>query len=64
MGKMLKAKEVAEILKLSESTVYKLLRENQIPGFKIGESWRFDSDEIDALIAKAKEKNKQKSGEK
>jgi excisionase family DNA binding protein len=40
------AKEVAEYLKLAESTVYNLAHSGNLSGFKIGNSWRFDLDEI------------------
>ena len=57
MGTIMTPKEVGQFLKLSESTVYKLIKEKGLPGFKIGDSWRFDLDEINDLIEKAKVKN-------
>jgi excisionase family DNA binding protein len=53
-------KEVSEYLKLAEKTAYRLAAQGDIPGFKIGGSWRFRKSEIDAWIDKqAKiEKNK------
>lgn len=44
--KIVTAKEVASFLKLTESTVYTLASEGQLSGFRIGNSWRFDMDEI------------------
>ena len=44
--KIVTAKELAEFLKLTESTIYKLASTGELPGFKIGDSWRFDMDEI------------------
>jgi len=52
------AKELAQFLKLSESTIYKLAANGEIPGFKIGDSWRFDLEEIQKLIRQSKEKVK------
>jgi len=52
------AKELAQFLKLSESTIYKLASNGVIPGFKIGDSWRFDLEEIQKLIRQSKEKVK------
>ena len=43
-------KEVAEYLKVKEKTAYKLVAEGKIPGFKVGGSWRFRKEEIDAWI--------------
>ncbi len=50
------AKEVGHYLKLSESTIYKLASSGEIPGFKIGDSWRFDMEEILKMIQGAKKK--------
>jgi excisionase family DNA binding protein len=34
-------REVAEFLKVTERTIYRLAAESQIPSFKVGGSWRF-----------------------
>ena len=44
--KIVTARELSEFLKLTESTIYKLASTGELPGFKIGDSWRFDMDEI------------------
>jgi len=46
MQKILTAKDLADFLKLSYSTIYKLASKGEIPGFKIGDSWRFEMEEI------------------
>jgi excisionase family DNA binding protein len=46
MPNIVTAKEVSHYLKLTESTIYKLASMGEIPGFKIGKSWRFDMDEV------------------
>ncbi len=46
MPNIVTAKEVSQYLKLTESTIYKLASIGEIPGFKIGKSWRFDMDEV------------------
>jgi excisionase family DNA binding protein len=51
------AKELGQYLKLSESTIYKLASDGELPGFKIGDSWRFDMDEILKKIGEAKKEN-------
>lgn len=43
-------KEVAEYLRIKEKTAYRLVAEGKIPGFKIGGSWRFRGNEIQAWI--------------
>ncbi len=40
-------REVADYLKLTEKTAYRLVAEGKIPGFKVGGSWRFRRDEIE-----------------
>jgi len=57
MANIVTAKELGQYLKLSESTIYKLAASGEIPGFKIGDSWRFDMDEVMRLIRKAKRQN-------
>ena len=39
---ILTIREVADLLKINEKTVYKLAADAKIPGFKVGGSWRFD----------------------
>ncbi len=60
MANIVTAKELSNYLKLSDSTVYKLASNGELPGFKIGDSWRFDMDEIISLIRKAKRGNDKK----
>lgn len=43
---ILTIREVAELLKINEKTVYKLAAGGKIPGFKVGGSWRFGRKEI------------------
>ncbi len=38
--------DIAKYLKLSKITVYKLLKEGKIQGFKIGASWRVNKNEL------------------
>ena len=40
-------REVAELLKLSEKTVYRLAQRGELPAFKVGGSWRFIRSDID-----------------
>ena len=47
---ILTIKEVAEYLRITEKTAYRLASERMIPGFKVGGSWRFRKGDIDAWI--------------
>jgi excisionase family DNA binding protein len=49
--------ELAEYLKVSTSTVYKMLRNGHLPFLKIGSGFRFDKHEIDRWIAARESKN-------
>lgn len=46
--------EVAELLRLSEKTAYRLVAGGKLPGFKVGGSWRFRRTDIDAWIDQKK----------
>ncbi|MBM4340019.1 MAG: helix-turn-helix domain-containing protein [Deltaproteobacteria bacterium] len=59
MPNIVTAKELGKYLKLSESTIYKLVSGGDLPGFKIGDSWRFDMEEIIHIIKKSKHRNNQ-----
>jgi excisionase family DNA binding protein len=39
--------EVADYLRLSEATIYKLAQSGEIPGVKVGRNWRFKKGSID-----------------
>ena len=53
---ILTLKELAEYLKLTEKTAYRLSAEGKLPGFKVGGSWRFKSADVDAWIEEQKDK--------
>jgi excisionase family DNA binding protein len=38
--------EIADELHVHRITIYRLLKDGKLPGFKIGRVWRFDSDEV------------------
>ncbi|MBI5607163.1 MAG: helix-turn-helix domain-containing protein [Deltaproteobacteria bacterium] len=58
MATIVTAKEVGHYLKLTESTIYKLALSGEIPGFRVGKSWRFDMEEIIQRIDSAKKTKK------
>jgi len=51
IDQILTAKELAKYLKVSEITIYKLVNEGALPGFRIGNQWRFKLSEVEAAIA-------------
>jgi excisionase family DNA binding protein len=40
-------REVAVYLQISDSTVYKLVRSNRLPGRKVGNKWRFSRSAVE-----------------
>jgi len=47
---ILMIKDVAEYLKVTERTIYRLAAAKKIPAFKVGGSWRFSRSDIDRWI--------------
>jgi excisionase family DNA binding protein len=45
--KVLTVGELSEYLRVHRSTIYRLLKSGQLPGFKIGSDWRFNVEVID-----------------
>lgn len=41
-------------MKLAEKTAYKLAAEGKLPGFKVGGSWRFKSEDVESWIKQKK----------
>ena len=60
MNNIVTVKEVKNFLKLSESTIYKLIASREIPAFRVGDSWRFDMDENKTVVESAKKKMRTK----
>jgi excisionase family DNA binding protein len=44
--------DLAEYLKISKSTLYKLAQEEAVPGQKVGRHWRFHPDAVDQWLRK------------
>ncbi|MBQ1281003.1 MAG: helix-turn-helix transcriptional regulator [Oscillospiraceae bacterium] len=53
-NKSLSTQEVADILHVSKSTVYELIRRGEIHSYKVGRKVRFTQDDVDAYIARSR----------
>ncbi len=53
-NKSLSTQEVAELLHVSKSTIYELIRRGEINSYKIGRKVRFTQDDVDAYIARSR----------
>ncbi|MBO0943409.1 helix-turn-helix domain-containing protein [Comamonas aquatica] len=57
-GEILTIKQVADYLKVTERTIYRLAAAKQIPAFKVGGTWRFSRAEINQWIQRQQEDGK------
>ena len=48
---ILTIRDIADYLKVNERTIYRLAASGELPGFKIGNSWRFKQSELEQYIA-------------
>ena len=55
-NEILTIEQAAEFLQLSKRSVYKLLREGEIPGRKILNKWRFEKENLRRWLIKGVEK--------
>ena len=53
-NKSLSTLEVAELLHVSKSTIYELIRRGDINSYKVGRKVRFTQDDVDAYIARSR----------
>ncbi len=45
--RVLTVRELAGYLRIHQGTVYRLLREQKLPAFRVGSDWRFNREEIE-----------------
>ena len=57
MGTVMTLEEVAAYLRVHQSTVYRLLKTQSIPAFKLGSDWRFNQESIDKWIAQGEQEH-------
>ncbi|TET32848.1 MAG: DNA-binding protein [Planctomycetota bacterium] len=65
-GNVLTIEELADYLKISKSTLYKLAQNGVLPGIKVGRHWRFHKDAVDEWLKNhpnqlSKEETKEKA---
>jgi len=46
LDNLLTVKEVAELLRVSTQTLYKMLEQGSIPALRIGNQWRFERQQV------------------
>jgi len=50
LGRVVTVKELAAYLRVHPSTIYKLLRLHELPGFRVASEWRFNLATIDRWL--------------
>ncbi len=48
---ILTIREVADYLKITERTLYRLVQDGKLPAFKVGNSWRFRREDLERWIS-------------
>jgi excisionase family DNA binding protein len=46
-SKVLTVQDVSNYLRVHPSTIYRMLKKNQLPAFRVGSDWRFTVEAID-----------------
>lgn len=59
IGDVLTIDDLSDYLKISKSTLYKLVREGSIPCQKVGRHWRFRKEAIDRWLEESTDKKGQ-----
>ena len=60
-SKILTLKQVSEILGVTDRTVQNLILRGELHGFRIGERWKVEEEEVDAYIQRQKQKAEQEA---
>ena len=50
-SRILTVRDVSNYLRVHPSTIYKMLKRNQLPAFRVGSDWRFTVEAIDQWLA-------------
>ena len=53
MPELMTLEEVADYLRVTKKTIYRLLERRDIPATKVGRQWRFDKAEIDVWLSQS-----------
>jgi excisionase family DNA binding protein len=50
-SRILTVRDVSNYLRVHPSTIYKMLKRNQLPAFRVGSDWRFTVEAIDQWLS-------------
>jgi excisionase family DNA binding protein len=51
MTQVMKLSELAEYLRVHPTTIYRLIKRDELPAFKMGSDWRFNLEDINQWLA-------------
>lgn len=49
-GRLLTVSEVADLLRINKSTVYRMAKQGRLPATRVGRQWRFRKSVLDRLL--------------
>jgi excisionase family DNA binding protein len=55
MATVMRLEEVAQLLHVHPTTIYRLLKNRSIPAFRVGSEWRFNQESIERWMSKLEE---------
>lgn len=59
MGRLLSLQEVEKRLGVGRYTIMGLVRRGELPGMKIGQRWRFDEEDVEQYLRRAKQQQQE-----
>lgn len=57
-NKLLTVNEVAEILRVSNMTVYRLVKSGQIPAIRVGKNYRIKESDVNAYLSRGTQRER------
>lgn len=55
-AQLMTVRELSRYLRIHPATLYRLAKTRQLPGFKIGDSWRFDPERVSRWLNEHRQK--------
>jgi len=62
MAEILTVQEVCDYLRIAKPTLYRYVRSNDLPGFKMGKMWKFHRSSIDKWVQEKVEEDVKSRG--
>lgn len=63
MTELLRARDVARMLKVNKATFYGLIEKDNIPAFKVGREWRFRMEALEEWMKRREQEERKKTEE-